>query len=101
MGAQKPNIFNKENERLAKISDAFASHWRIEIINYIHKNKSITQEKLTHHLKLKHSTVSHHINKLATANVITKTFYANTYLLNLNIETMENLLDYVSTKTNQ
>ena len=44
MGASKPNIFNNENERFAKISDAFGSHWRIEIINFIQKNETATQE---------------------------------------------------------
>jgi predicted transcriptional regulator len=98
MGASKPNIFNNENERFAKISDAFGSHWRIEIINFIQKNETTTQENLIKHLKLKHSTVNHHLKKLTSANVITKTYYANGYLLNLNSSTLQDLLGFVSEK---
>lgn len=99
MGAKKPNIFNNENERFAKISDAMGNHWRLEILHQIEINGCNTSETLVKHLMLKQSTIHHHIKKLFDAELITREFNSRGYLLYLNTKTFEEYQSFIAKKT--
>jgi len=70
MGITKTEIFNKQQNRLAKILKALAHPARIAILQHIIKSRACICNDLVEELGLAQATISQHLRELKSTGII-------------------------------
>jgi len=96
MGASKARQFTQESIDLSMVARALAHPARIEIIDHLKKNSICRNSDLIPFLKLSKTTVHQHLVKLRDAHLIDYEYMKSSYLIRLNIASIEEFNEFVN-----
>ncbi len=95
MGTSKTELFNEEQNRLAKICKAMGHPARIAIVQYLLENDSCICKDFVSELPLSQPTISQHLSELKKAEVIEGKMKGNSICYCLNDKQVHVLLQMV------
>lgn len=88
MGLIKPNNYDQEELKFARIANALSHPARTRIIRFIREEMIVTQASLIMQLNLNKTSVNRHINCLRRANLLLNEYQIHYEILHVNEETL-------------